>query len=128
MVTEVFNAIALKNSYLSRPDKFARGLEEQRAATGRHVHAVAVQVRPDDVRAAAHANVVGAVHASATCAPVGKKIIIISMVIDIRGFNRIAGGGVESLMHRRGGGGIDKPGCRIELNDVNAIPERAERH
>src|SRR2546426_652482 len=122
MVTEPLCPAFGQDADVSRPHKFARALQEKGAAVIDHIDSISIQIWPGDARAAAHANVIGAIHAGATRAPVYEQVIIAATSPKIRGLDRTMIGQLNS----RRIGGQAQPVAWIKLHQIDAAPIRAK--
>lgn len=68
---------------MSRPDEITFAAQKQRAAVVDHADAISIEIGAGNVRAAANANVVGAVHSLAASAPVHEQVVVAIVLVDI---------------------------------------------
>ena len=109
---------------MARADKGAVGGEQQRAAAVSKAAAVPIKVGPGDRTAAAHADLVGALHASAADAVVEKEEEPAVAFDDVCCFNLSAPG----QRYRRRLRIKPQAGRWIELDQLQAAPEGAVGH
>src|SRR6185436_10505756 len=104
---------------MSRTDQRPIGRrEEQAAAAVQQVHAGFVHIRSADGFAPADANVVGALRALATAAPIHEQIIMVVMSAQIGGFDGlVVSEGKQLRVWRR-----SLAGSRVELKQLDAAP------
>src|SRR6267378_7685585 len=124
MIREPFLAVVRNNSHMSRAGKFAGAAKEQSPSSAHHVDSVSIQIRTVHARRASNPNVVSAVDAGTTGAPLHEQIVVAALVIYVRSFD----GTVVGELIRGRCGTDSQTCCRIELNKVNAAPIRAKRH
>ena len=120
---------------------FLVSLEKHRAATLRHVLAFAVKIRPCHLPASADGNTIGALHATAAIVLADKEIIPVATLQDERSLygvgtrvlrsgvlfrwlmpHGVAAGDGERLLS------LGYMHSVVQLHQLNAVPERAERH
>src|SRR5687767_8269679 len=90
-----------QDSHVPRPDVTAGGLEKKTTTAAQHIDAIAIDVRSGNTRAAAHADVVGALDAGTAGIPVHEEIIEAVVVVDTGRFNRrITGQRIERRVWR----------------------------
>ena len=83
---------------------------------------MAVEIRAGNFFTAANAHFVGAVGAAATSSPINEEVIKIAVARQARRFDGVVPSELVKWRIRAGA----QAGLGVELNEVNALPKRAE--
>src|SRR5262249_33120431 len=89
VATQPLGAAVVEEPCVSGSNERAGGFHKESAPVSSQVESIFIQVWSRNLFAAAHANIVSAIHTTATSAPIDKEIIFSIVPIDRRRFNRL---------------------------------------
>src|SRR5262245_2901504 len=124
VIREPILTVFRNDSHVAGSSEFAGAPHEQSSAPTYRVDAVSIEIRTSDSCRASDANVVGAVDAGTTGAPIHEQVIISAAFIDTGGLDRAIIGQLISRRRRADA----QTGRGMQLYQVDPAPIGTEDH
>src|SRR5262249_233996 len=83
VIGEPFLAVFGNDSHVPRTGEFAGAGKEEASAAGYHIDAISIEIRTGYGCRASNANVVSAINAGTTGAPIHEQVVVAAVVIDV---------------------------------------------